>query len=357
MTHLRDTPEWKESEAWDRINDCAYWTMAITGTANSFHLPCERDLLDLLQRFWLSEATDARDKVYALLGLATDNHPDVLVPNYSLSIGQVNGMSVKDVITRSKNLEIFSLCSSTGARRVEGLPTWAPNWRSQGKKSKLVPGYTTYSLCFINARPWLFCGTDPKPEKRRPFCASGEPNSVETVRFSEDFRELFLTGLAIDIISQLSEARSYEFNQEGVCQVWGAMGDTLPAYPRTLYADQFELNINALLVTPGGFQHCQSIVTSGRRFMLTALGFMGLAVMEAEVGDIVCLVKGSMVPVVLRVEDDHFIMVGEAYGRYPFRFQPSILLTVHLLLVHGAMYGEGYVWGESDCPERVFGVL
>jgi hypothetical protein len=342
MGHLRDTPEFEESETWEKIDDYAFWTMAITETCNGFS-QFERPLLDLLQRFWLNEATDPRDKVYALLGLATDNHPNSLVPDYSLPVGTVYGMVVKDLMTRSKNLDFLSLCSSTGPRRVEGLATWAPNWRTEGKKAKMVPGYHTFSLSFINERPWVYSGTDPPLEKRRRFCASGESNSLETVRFSEDFRELLVTGIVVDIVSQLSEVRSYQFSQEEISQVWGAMGDTLARYPTgepavsafvsTVCANQSDLNIDTLLADPHVFSRCQSVVTSGRRFLITENGLMGMAVAETEVGDIVCVIKGSRVPIILRVEGDHFVMVGEAYGKLWLGFQSkpysSLLLTVY----------------------------
>ncbi len=50
--------------------------------------------------------------------------------------------------------------------------------------------------------------------------------------------------------------------------------------------------------------------------MLIEGGYMGLAVAEAQVGDIVCIAKGSRVPLILKPENDHFLMVGEAYGRF-----------------------------------------
>ena len=66
------------------------------------------ELLSLMANFWPNEATDPRDKVYALLGLATDNHSDSIVPNYESPVALVYAESVKDIITRQRSLQVFA---------------------------------------------------------------------------------------------------------------------------------------------------------------------------------------------------------------------------------------------------------
>jgi hypothetical protein len=57
-----------------------------------------------------------------------------------------------------------------------------------------------------------------------------------------------------------------------------------------------------------------SLMTSGRRFFVTANGWIGLSTIEAEVGDLVCVVKGVKTPVILRQEGNHYLMVCKSYG-------------------------------------------
>lgn len=54
-------------------------------------------LLRLLARNWNKEATDPRGKVFALLGLATDEHSSSVVPNYSKSVDHVYRKVVQDI--------------------------------------------------------------------------------------------------------------------------------------------------------------------------------------------------------------------------------------------------------------------
>ncbi|KAF4633974.1 hypothetical protein G7Y89_g4138 [Cudoniella acicularis] len=314
--HLRETPEFEQSEAWLKIDDYMFWTMAVIQTSEAYRRNLKSPLMDILQRFWFSEATDSRDKVFALLGIASDTGPDSLIPDYSLLQGQVYGMIVKDLIKRANNLDILALCSGPGVRRVEGLPTWAPDWTVQGKKVKLEKGYHTFPFFTMYSKQssiWGSSGGSP-----RKLCAS-RTESVDSVRFSEDSREMYLKGVCVDTIKELSEVRSCRFMRYSAFEDWGKLGDKLSHYPtgehvpeafaRTLCANQFEFFEGLLLGDLDDYSTCQATVTSGRKFMLTKNGLMGLAVIEAEEGDVICVIEGSRMPIVLRKEDDHYLMI------------------------------------------------
>jgi hypothetical protein len=53
----------------------------------------------------------------------------------------------------------------------------------------------------------------------------------------------------------------------------------------------------------------------GRRFFTSGdtLGTMGLGPARAELRDHICLLMGCDVPILLRSEGDHFVLVGETY--------------------------------------------
>ena len=53
----------------------------------------------------------------------------------------------------------------------------------------------------------------------------------------------------------------------------------------------------------------------GRRLLITAQGFIGMARNEAQQGDIVCILLGCSIPVILRPSADHlsYKLVGESY--------------------------------------------
>ncbi|CCT70550.1 related to heterokaryon incompatibility protein (het-6OR allele) [Fusarium fujikuroi IMI 58289] len=80
-------------------------------------------LLSLLQEFSSRKATDDRDKVFALLGLAGDI---TIKPDYSLSTVQVYRSTVIDLIKHSGSLTALS---GDMKRKNSGhIPSWIPDW-------------------------------------------------------------------------------------------------------------------------------------------------------------------------------------------------------------------------------------
>lgn len=80
--------------------------------------------LSLLQEFSGRKATDDRDKVFALLGLANDIRS--IKPNYSLSTVQVYRRTVIDLINQSGSL--IALSGDMKRKNSRGIPSWIPDW-------------------------------------------------------------------------------------------------------------------------------------------------------------------------------------------------------------------------------------
>ncbi|KAH7183591.1 heterokaryon incompatibility protein-domain-containing protein [Fusarium flagelliforme] len=81
-------------------------------------------LLSLLQDFSGRKATDDRDKVFALLGLASDIN--TIEPDYSLSTVQVYRRTVLHLIKSSSSLSALS--GDMKRKNSGGVPTWIPDW-------------------------------------------------------------------------------------------------------------------------------------------------------------------------------------------------------------------------------------
>ena len=58
---------------------------------------------------------------------------------------------------------------------------------------------------------------------------------------------------------------------------------------------------------------CKTSVTSSRRPFRTEKGYMGLAPSVAREGDLFCVLLGSSVPVLLRIVESHYVLVGECF--------------------------------------------
>ncbi|KAJ4366268.1 hypothetical protein N0V83_007904 [Neocucurbitaria cava] len=87
----------------------------------------------LLDKHRFSESTDPRDKVYALLGLADRSmspfrtEPNVLTPDYNLSVQQVYTETARVLMTSYRNLSWLSHVEDPSQRRIAGLPSWVPD--------------------------------------------------------------------------------------------------------------------------------------------------------------------------------------------------------------------------------------
>ena len=86
-------------------------------------------LLSVLLAFRDFEATDPRDKVFALLGLVQNTgHSSLLLPNYKEPVAKVYEDVVHYHIQSNGNLDILS-AAGFSKLSVNELPSWAPDWR------------------------------------------------------------------------------------------------------------------------------------------------------------------------------------------------------------------------------------
>ncbi|KAK4031975.1 heterokaryon incompatibility protein-domain-containing protein [Parachaetomium inaequale] len=87
-------------------------------------------LLDLLIQCRFRQASDPRDKVYALLGIkdvSQNRQASVLgiEPDYGLSASEVYCHTARQLLLQSGNLNILGACTATTSQE---LPSWVPDW-------------------------------------------------------------------------------------------------------------------------------------------------------------------------------------------------------------------------------------
>ena len=300
-----------------------------------------KPLLHLMESFWLSEATDPRDKVYALLGLATDSHPESIMPDYESPVSLVYAESVKDTINREGNLQIFSYCSGLFTPMDAAIPSWAPDWRSKSHDSKrpLKQRHLTFHL--IERAICMSCVT-AKPENH-VFSAAGD--SPPAVGFCKQMKTLYTVGIRVDVIFEISNTRAYDYEPMEVIKGWSALtgfNDQTKFYPPTgqLRADACMDTLTAGQFTPGSqprdVMEGIGMVTCGRRFFVGEAGYQGLALSPAQTKDVIAVLLGGAYPLILREMEGHYVMVGEAYGTWvPRRLNSSQNLTLTLLKYMG----------------------
>lgn len=103
------------------------------------------DLLSLLQEFSGRLATDERDKVFALLGLAHENK--LIQPNYSLDTAEVYRQTIIGLIRGGGSLA--ALAGDLRRKNSQNLPSWIPDWSAvfQEPDYRRVVLQKTYSAC------------------------------------------------------------------------------------------------------------------------------------------------------------------------------------------------------------------
>lgn len=83
-------------------------------------------MLSLLQEFGYRGATDERDKVYALMGLAKTNHPVAISADYTISVNDVYKQTAISLLKSTQTLAFLSGNQTRKNRR--DLPSWVPDW-------------------------------------------------------------------------------------------------------------------------------------------------------------------------------------------------------------------------------------
>jgi hypothetical protein len=294
-------------------------------------------LLYLLHEHRRREATDPRDKVFAMLGLAEDFSPDLLKPNYSKSVGQIYRETTLASIKQTGSLEILRHTWEPVQRSEEyTLPSWVRSWEVPTSLAKEAGQYGHES----------------------PYRASA--GSLASLNVSNDLSVLVIKGLYIDRVNQVGEAGKMGMghNNGTVIRSWQAMlrvlqepnrtyvsgGTFKNAYWRTLTMDLAtgwdqsspgDPFVRATIRTEvcfaiwcgwkgfepkfgntsevGPLAYHVLLLAGGRRMVFLQSGYIGLVPAATMVGDHVCVLFGGSVPYVLRPEESYYRLIGDCY--------------------------------------------
>ncbi|KAM0418964.1 hypothetical protein ACHAPT_012122 [Fusarium lateritium] len=310
---------------------------------------CRWALRDLLERLRPRQATDPRDKVYALVGISEEDHrlwgDKGVVVDYSLSVEEVYAQATEEIIKSEWTDGLDVIWSARQRSDVPGWPSWVPDWRQK----------TGYGCSWGIGEP--FKKTDAEIGKhtfiptQEPLTLAVQGKVIGRVTYKSQYRhfgELFqnnrLRELHHDCMERL---KSYPTGE----QVETALGLTLiggPPLTKTLqkteitmetytekYMDFYDVTQmsretpeedaarNEILKTfyKLGFDltWIQEVLNAycERRFFVTDSGHMGLGHHDMLEGDLIVAVVGLSWPCVLRPKsenhDDGFEFIGEAY--------------------------------------------
>ena len=280
------------------------------------------------------DASDPRDRIFSVLGIAKDvpkleevgRQEEVLRIDYDRSTLAVYQDFVIHAIKRSRSLDLICRHWASSVSETEtSLPTWVRPLQSdlQAPFDSNTSGRTAAdSLVGL-------------PDNN---CYNASRGKVADFRFgaqpSDSPKSLFARGLRVDTISKLGPRASegiilYEWRELGSCVVGQQVPDsfwkTLVAdrgpdgsHAPSWYARAFlyclhhnptgDINTNRLIheceadssLVVDFLQRVQSVIWNRKLLVSKDKGWIGLAPMAAEVGDVICVLYGCSVPVVLR---------------------------------------------------------
>jgi hypothetical protein len=350
------------------------------------------NLLQLAQKYRGLKATNPRDKLYGLLGLAEGMNFE---PEYQLSVRGVYGRFVEACIESSGTLDVLSFVSPTFHNTLS-LPSWVPDWTCVFSNSTL-----------IDYRPF---------DKDRLFHASGDsvaefqtlfsPKQAGHVSLSAEidvfnsFKFCSVSGFITDKIAHLGDPaeniESIKSHETPLMQQWIAIfktstdtngpyktkDDLFNAFWMTLVADYdcfrrtrtnqelkshqsvFErwLHREPTELTQSSppleennmikYRVMLKRATELRRLFVSTKGYVGLAPFHAEVGDLICILFGGQTPFILR-------NCFHAHPQLPHTFsgEGRTHFFVGESYVHGIMDGEAYEEfkrDDSDAKSEMF---
>lgn len=359
-------------------------------------------LFHLMHSFGNHEATDPRDYIFGVLGLANDvkgwdgGLPAELRIDYERSAGDVFVESTRWMMRKEKSLHLLNVAdqnrndgeewqkgpdNASGLRDLSQCPSWVPRWDMVRAKPK-----ARHTLSDIELEDNVIT---------RGFCASkGSKAKIEDLTPKGMLR---VHGFRIDKITRISPAITLNdliapFDGplgKAILNIWKDYVDPNETYPSgedilTAYGLTMRANIGPAMgpahkdndsfaafatyfaAQPEGVssdnlttdQLVQVMMAGGgeegyrtyrrailqachlRCFFRTEMGRMGLCNPRAKVGDPVCILFGGQTPYVLHeVDGSTWSFAGAAY-------------------VHGLMYGEGMEVAPDKAIEiQVFRIL
>jgi hypothetical protein len=327
----------------------------------------EPALLRLLDKTQLCSATDSRDRIFALLGVASDADSAGVTVNYSIECTELYKRFARHNIFEKKDLACLSYPKNPKQPSKLTLPSWVPDWSLDSNSAPFCPlhgqGFNVArgtSLALSSFEDDIIMagfivdtirevGTGyMTTESSTPFFDPDQPSLVLHVYKTamtecdeiasianpyptgEDFKESYWRALVCNRLLS-GEVPPVE------------MTETIPIFPFVfeiiddLAAKRYDkLDRSMLEKVTAAFPYGSAVGkwASGRAFCSTKSRFLGWVPRGAVAGDLVCVFGGAEVPYVLRLNTDgSYKLLGDCY-------------------IHGIMESEAMA--RSDLIEQKF---
>jgi Heterokaryon incompatibility protein (HET) len=307
--------------------------------------------LTMLQFTRESGATDPRDRIFALYGLLSHDEANdrLLLPDYSKDVQDVY-INVAIHSLRSTNTLCllqslpWTLPQNGGFGGISSLPSWVPDWSRRhavpslprttfhagGREPSEFRVYDTENLLAIKGRIFDYVGALMQPDKI--VLARGNETVedwLSSFKAIHHFKREWYKSCLFACCNITGQRANEEFPIPSVHDRYPTGESLQEAFWRTLicnmdmqyqkagpeYRDHW-LHVHHLysssadiksykgqmesILRMKAFEEPMALFAEGRRFCVTAKGYMGWVPQVARPGDLFCIFKGVEVPFLLR---------------------------------------------------------
>ncbi|KAK1829991.1 heterokaryon incompatibility protein-domain-containing protein [Podospora conica] len=205
-------PRGRWEKAWNRLRLLEWW-------CNRGEMP----LVGMMAYTATSRVTDPRDRIYSLLGLATEKDRRVVgAPDYTCEVGVVYSRFAKAYIEVHQSLDIVCVARALGDDLLEedderpgicgGLASWVPDWSLRCQFSPPV-------LCLASQSASTHIGNFRPLHSWKHSCAyEASGKNTPRVSFSENLDEMTCAGFFVDLIDGLGGVKPARHPTIGMVQ-------------------------------------------------------------------------------------------------------------------------------------------
>jgi hypothetical protein len=288
-----------------------------------------KNLFLLLRATHECQATDSRDKVFALLGLSSEKDRSAILPDYTKPAVEVYTAVAKHIIQSEESLNVLMYFKPS---ELTGLPSWVPDWNMSGVSSYLTrptgkgaSGDSKPIVEFlhdskIKVRGWVL----DEVKEISPEEYDAENPSISISEFEKLAYKTLQENPTREEIERLSEV------------FWRCLvaDTTLDCeFPAPDSYRQFYSVFCGKAPVPEDFEHeiadngarkysylypltsCMLSALNKRRFFITREGRVGLGPLNTNEGDLIVVLQGADAPFLVRDRngDGVYTILREAY--------------------------------------------
>ena len=304
----------------------------------------EQQEIEILLYYYRScVASDPRDKVFALVGIAGGQTAPAYTPDYSKSVLEVYRNLAMHLIIAEQNPDVLVHCAYIVGSKSPLLPSWVPDWsqnlysncspllcpgayeasagtsfrgRVSGNLDELFLDGVLVNKVEVIGGVWYFGDLNDQPNILKRLIEFHE-ECIDMFRSSPRYRACYWSAFTRALVADKDHCGK-RLGQRDLSEVyvtyrqlisWHLLATRLSFPLRFLKGSRLSVESTE----SRDFERTLELAAYGRVFCMFDDGRAGWVPKAAEVGDQIAIFLGATVPILLRPRGNGYIVLGEAY--------------------------------------------